>query len=189
MAFFRWLLGLPVAAAITVGLFFFMAGLIRQGDVELGTEKPVIDLTITAQREDTKFTREELRTKIPEKAPETILDFDRKSGDPDPVRVDPTPFKVDPDPPGPEGVAIGPVITIAPPYPEGCRTKGAEGIVIVEFDISPEGNVMNPRVIESPDRCFDRPIIRAVSGWKYPPSRDGRMRYGAVQQFKFELEG
>jgi protein TonB len=91
-------------------------------------------------------------------------------------------------PPG-EGAVSSPVIRIPPPYPENCRSRGAEGVVIVEFDVTPEGNVVNARVVDSANRCFNRSVLKAVSGWKYPPAAGGGMRYGLMERFNFRLEG
>lgn len=189
MAFFRWLLSAPVAVVVTVGLFIFMAKMISDRDLVLAPEREATRIKITADPPPEGRPTPPKPKPLPKDIPETPLEFPKSSEKPGGIKVDPGKVKVDPTPPGGSGVGIGPIITIAPPYPEGCRSKGAEGVVIVQFDISPEGNVMNPRVIESPDRCFNRPIIKAVQGWKYPPSADGRMRYAMVQRFLFNLEG
>ncbi len=84
---------------------------------------------------------------------------------------------------------VGPLIRYAPPYPDNCRSRGVTGTVLVQFDVTPEGNVVNARVIDAPDRCFNR-IVSTVSKWKYPPAyENGRpaMRYGVVKKFNFQL--
>lgn len=89
------------------------------------------------------------------------------------------------------GGAGSPIIRGAPPYPEACASKGIEGVVLVQFDVTAEGNVANIQVISSPNPCFNRAVIRAVSGWKYAPViRDGRpmARYGVTERLVFELK-
>ncbi|NJO35239.1 MAG: energy transducer TonB [Rhodospirillales bacterium] len=83
-----------------------------------------------------------------------------------------------------------PTIRIAPPYPEACASKGIEGVVQVQFDVTAEGEVTNVVILSAPDRCFHRAVLKAVSGWKYSPDmRDGRaaMRRGVRETFVFEL--
>lgn len=49
----------------------------------------------------------------------------------------------------------------------------------------PIGEVTNVRVISSDNRCFDRAVVRAVLGWKYPPSA----RRGVTERIVFKLDG
>jgi protein TonB len=100
--------------------------------------------------------------------------------------------------PGGEGGAIfvpGPTQPVVKPplsYPETCRARGASGVVIVEFDVTPEGNVVNPRIVSSPDGCFDRAVLQTIQRYKYPPpQQDGRAvtQRGVREVFRFELEG
>lgn len=190
MALFRWIIGLPMAALVTGALFFMMAELIKDRGEPLPPEKPQLDLVITAKQTDTPVDeRRPTPPPIPDTMPEPDYDFKRREGLPDGITVGPGPIKVDPTPPDP-GTIQGPTIRIAPNYPEGCRSRSATGVVLVQFDVTPEGDVVNPQIIETPDRCFNRTVIKAVSGWKYPPANaNGRavMRYGVVETFNFQL--
>lgn len=191
MTLFRWVLGLPVAALITAGLFFMMAELIKNKGVELAPDTPAPDLKITADPppEDPKPIKPP-RPVPADEQPETVIKETTRGEKP---KHGPGLPQVDPGPKELEGADIptsGPSIRIAPPYPEGCRSKGAEGVVVVQFDVTPEGDVVNPRIIQSPNRCFDRPVRNAVSKWKYPPTTQGGravMRYGMVETFNFHL--
>ena len=85
-----------------------------------------------------------------------------------------------------------PVVKLPPAYPESCKARGASGVVIVEFDVTAEGNVVNPRIISSADGCFERTVLSTIQKWKYPPPQeDGRAvaRRGVREAFRFELEG
>jgi protein TonB len=48
--------------------------------------------------------------------------------------------------------------------------RGIEGYVVVEFDVSPEGEVLDPYVVDT-DRpgSFERASMRAVRRWAYEP--------------------
>lgn len=187
MTLFRWIIGLPMAGLVTISLFFLMAGLIKDRGEALPPPQPYADIQITAETVKPN-SRPDLpeREDLPDAPPPPEFTTERQPGPDQGFFPGPEPIRVDPTPPG-EQTGIGPVIRIPPPYPENCRARGAEGSVVVEFDVSPEGNVVNPRVISTPDRCFVRPVIKAVSGWKFPPAPGGGMRYGVIEGFSFQL--
>lgn len=187
MILFRWMLGLPMAAMITAALFYLMAELIKDRGEVPPSPQPYAKIKITPDITEPDRRRTlPIREELPDAPPPPEYVTERQSGPDQGTFPGPEPVKIDPTPPG-QKTGIGPVIRIPPPYPEQCRSRGAEGGVIVEFDVSPEGNVINPRVISSPDRCFNRPILKAVSGWKYPPAASGGMRYGVIERFSFQL--
>lgn len=67
-------------------------------------------------------------------------------------------------------------VQAAPVYPFEARRDGRAGQVIVEFTVDETGAVVSPRVIESNDRIFEEPTLRAVSRWRFEPGkRDGRV--------------
>lgn len=47
-------------------------------------------------------------------------------------------------------------------YPETCREKGIQGIVLVEFLITQEGNIEDVKVIKSVDPLLDQEAIRVI---------------------------
>lgn len=190
MNFFRWFVGLPMAAIITAGLFAMMAGLIRQDIVEVGDPTPYPELDIWAEKP--KPDPDPFKPPRPDpKLVPPVTDIERTNPTPVPgPRV--VPPKVDPPTVPPrKGVMGAPSIKYPPQYPENCRSRAAEGTVMVQFDVTPDGAVVNPRIIETADRCFNRTVIATVSKWKYPPAtRGGRavMRYGVIEIIRFELE-
>ena len=188
MFLFRWILGLPFAALVTTGLFFMMAQMIKEKGRDYPPPKPNVDLTITPQKKisDPQTLKPPSET-IPEKMPDVDYEFPKPTGPDKGTIPRPEPTTIDRTPPGQKRMS-GPVIRIPPQYPENCRSRGAQGVVIVEFDVSPEGNVVNPRIVDSSDRCFNRTVLKTVSGWKYPPAAGGGMRYGLVEQFSFQLQ-
>lgn len=186
MFIFRWVLSLPGAALVTTALFIFMAAMIWTEGPVIDDPKPTPVFKITPREPP-----EPRQTKLPpkpvkQKEPETIVEPWRREGGPNPVPTVPT-GKIDPTGPGDYVVPTAPVIKIAPQYPESCRSKQAEGVVVVQFDVTPEGNVVNARIIESSHRCFERTVLATVEKWKYPPSGSSAMRYGFVEYFSFEL--
>lgn len=65
-----------------------------------------------------------------------------------------------------------PILRMAPPYPEDCFEKGAEGRVVVEVDIDADGNVTKVEIIESADQCFNDAVRSMMTKWKYRPVCD-----------------
>lgn len=62
------------------------------------------------------------------------------------------------------------LVRVAPTFPERALALGLEGRVLIEFDISPAGTVMNARVIASePTAIFDEAALQAVRQWRYDP--------------------
>lgn len=57
-----------------------------------------------------------------------------------------------------------------PVYPASAKARGLQGYVLVEYTVSIEGVVLNPKVIESePAGVFDTAAIIAVASWVYKP--------------------
>ena len=79
----------------------------------------------------------------------------------------------------------------APVYPFEAKRTGLTGTVILEFVVDESGHVLEPRVIESSDRAFEEPAMRAVLKWRFEPGRkDGRIvRFRMSQPFQFRLDG
>ncbi|MGV6801208.1 MAG: energy transducer TonB [bacterium] len=194
----RMLIGVPGAVLATIVIFLFMWGLVKPKPFELGEKKdPVaIDLGRKIQDTDTavdqsQFQRPSVDTPPP--PPPAINNADFAPSVDGVAAVTPefdanvdigTGFNPDRD--------AQPLVRIPPQFPERCQGKSA-GVnkVTVEFDVTPQGQTVNPRVVSSTDRCFDRYAIRAVERWKYQPKIvDGepQPRRGVRTSFKFVLE-
>ena len=76
-------------------------------------------------------------------------------------------------------------------FPESAHLKKVEGYVRVEYDVTVDGTVANPRVIESvPEGVFDEAALNAVRSWKFHPAvRDGQAveSKGLVSRLDFKL--
>lgn len=75
-------------------------------------------------------------------------------------------------------------------YPEICRENAIEGVVKVKIYISPEGNVFQVNILESPDEACEeevKRIIQKMPKWE-PATYKGRaIPSRIVLSFKFEL--
>ena len=190
MTYIRWIMGLPLAAIVTAGLFMMMAGFIKRDGGPLAPPRAPLDLEIFAREPVEGPETPDRPAPLTEEQPEIVIP-PTLPGDKPVIQA---------NPPTTSGVDVNietggsqfstPVIKHAPAYPENCRSKAVEGSVLVQFDVTPEGNVINPQIIESADNCFNRTVIRTVSKWKYPPAyQNGKpiMRYGVVERFSFNL--
>ncbi|MGI9549340.1 MAG: energy transducer TonB [Bdellovibrionales bacterium] len=65
---------------------------------------------------------------------------------------------------------VTPIVRIEPNYPRKAAIMGAEGFVILQFDITSLGTVTNISILQaSPPEIFNRSAIIALQKWKYKP--------------------
>jgi len=85
-----------------------------------------------------------------------------------------------------------PLVRIQPQYPPRAASRGIEGWVRVQFNITPSGSVIDATVSDSEPRgMFDRAALEAVSRWKYNPKVEGGVaveRRGVQVLLTFQLE-
>ena len=63
-----------------------------------------------------------------------------------------------------------PIVKVAPVYPRRALSRGIEGYVIVEFIVTKQGTVRDPKVITAePQSIFDRAALDAALKFKYKP--------------------
>lgn len=83
------------------------------------------------------------------------------------------------------------VVRVAPVYPSRALTYGIEGYVVVQFDVTAEGQAVNVVNIESTDSVFDSAAIKAAERFKFKPRVvDGLAlaSYGIQNMFRFTLD-
>lgn len=193
---FRLIIGVPGAIFVTGFLFLFMATMIKQ-NLRLNEEQQAINVNITAQIEDTDLSS-------------ASKDFKRPTLDAPPP---PPPAVNDPsNRPALDGVRaaiptidanlnIGsgfnpdrdaqPLVRIPPQYPDRCQSRAtASETVVLEFDVTPDGQTTNIRVVDSSNTCFNRSASRSVERWKYQPKivdNQAQWRRGVRTAVTFEL--
>lgn len=62
-------------------------------------------------------------------------------------------------------------VQIPPDYPYAMKQSGANGSVVVEFDVDTTGAVVRAEAISYTDREFVEPAVRAVRKWRFEPGR------------------
>ena len=79
---------------------------------------------------------------------------------------------------------LQPVFRVEPIYPMYAITRGIEGWVKIEFAITMNGKVVNPKVVASdPPRIFEQTALTAIYQWRYPPGNESK----SSAHIKFEL--
>ncbi len=192
----RSLLGLPIAAAITVALFVLMQHLIlNEGSIiGDGVDAEIIFPTyiisdyvpeIISDFWPTSLFRPLIKTPLPVPSMDSAIDiFSIRAGNVPIIDI----------------ASINEKFIFIPPYDLATMRLGRnsqrtppstlplpvyKGWVLLEFDISPTGVVENAIVVDSgPDAKFDHSALNAISKWKYKPKViDGKpvAQYGMQQ--------
>ncbi len=201
----RWLISIPGAILVTLGLFFLMIILIQTGDVLLEEKEeyaqieinPIIDDYTPATRQTKIDTIEKVKPPPPppriqkpraDKPNEdlgaslagAIPDFEKpeiNKSDTGNIEI------VDRD--------EQPLVRIPPVYPPRAAERGTEGQCTAYFDIGTNGVPFNITA-KCTSSVFERAVIKAVQKWKYRPRiRDGKpiIRKGWQTEIPFRLEG
>jgi protein TonB len=183
---------------VTTVLFLLLATVIQQQqEVQLSEDRSV-EINVTRQLEDNTQQR-------PEDFQRPVLD---QPPPPPPTVSDPS-FRPSmavemgalPDFSGAD-IDIGtgfnpdrdaqPLVRIPPQYPTQClRAASNLETVVVEFDVTPEGSVVSPRVVDSTNACFNRAALRAVERWRYQPrviDNVAQPRFGVRTAIDFGME-
>ncbi|ADM10055.1 hypothetical protein PB2503_10014 [Parvularcula bermudensis HTCC2503] len=64
-------------------------------------------------------------------------------------------------------------MALEPVYPARCESEAAASeVVVVAYDVSRYGKVLNPQVAESSNACFDRSAVAAVARWDFFPAQE-----------------
>ncbi|WP_203293214.1 energy transducer TonB [Maricaulis parjimensis] len=192
---------LPVAGAVTVGLFVLMNNLIDIGPV---TPDPVVERPPVQIRFEPEPVRIEDRwenieiTELDPPPPVPRLDIEHSAveGMPEGNSWTLPPIEV-------AGIEIGsglanidraqpvPRVRIDPIFPASEASRGRSGECSVTFDITPEGRTTNIRPGTCTSRAFEQATMNAVSRWRYDPQvRNGEpvLYRNAVTQLVYNLD-
>ncbi|MDT8449679.1 MAG: energy transducer TonB [Wenzhouxiangellaceae bacterium] len=194
----RLITGLPGAVVVTSAIFLILATVIStRENVQLSEDRSV-EINVTRQLRDTRTrAAEDFQRPVldqPPPPPPTVTDPSFRpqvsaqiGALPDLSNVDidiGTGFNPDRD--------AQPLVRIPPQYPQRCMARAEpRESVLVEFDVTPEGTVVNARVLESTNSCFDRAAMRAVERWRYNPKivdNVAEPRFGVRHVIEFALE-
>lgn len=187
------------AVGVTIGLFIIMYTLIATSDVKLEEDDlPKIadimmeDTTIDDNlKEFTAEKPEDPEAPPPELATPEIADID----------VD-TSLNVSFAPSADVKIGIGgglasdgeylPIVKVAPIYPRRAQTRGIEGYCIVEYVVTKNGSIRDPKPVDcKPAGMFESSSVKASLKFKYKPRvQDGEPIEvaGVRNKFTYALE-
>ena len=186
---------LVMALAVTLALFYLMKTLIETDEIKIETIPTIIiDLVKPLEMREVIV---ESQTPTPPPPPAV------EPEPPTPVFPGEKITKIhtgpkDPDVPSAD-ITIGgftdggylPLVRVEPTYPRSAITRGIEGYTVVEFDITAQGIVQNPRVLVAfPSNIFNAASLKAISKFKYKPRVDNGVAqpvYGIRNKFVYRL--
>ncbi|HAN28617.1 MAG TPA: energy transducer TonB [Haliea salexigens] len=197
-SFVRVLVGALVAIPVAIGLFFVMQSLIsreyQQEDVE---SRKIADIVVPET---------EIEVNVAQKKPEKVEDPEEP-----PPELDTPDMDMDMDmnvvntaPRASVDVSISssgmssgdgeylPIVKVAPVYPRRAQTRGISGYCIVEYTVTRNGSIRDPRAVDcQPSGVFESASVKAAEKFKYKPRVvDGEpIEVAGVQnKFTYELE-
>jgi periplasmic protein TonB len=200
----RFLVSILLGAAVTFGLFAFMAFLVASSD--RSKDEQLENIVVEVNTTPPKSTAEQRRRVPPPPPP--------------PPKTPPKPQAPEPETnnanaglsfnmPGVQlaqastgisapGAGFGrdgeatPIVRIEPKYPIQAARDGKEGWVKLSFTINEIGGVEDVEVIDAdPKRIFDKEARRALLKWKYKPKvEDGKpmKQFGLTVQLDFKMD-
>lgn len=89
------------------------------------------------------------------------------------------PVRVTEDVEAPVPISMG-----APGYPEGAKSAGVEGTVVIQYVVTETGAVTSVQVVKGPPELTGA-CVAAVSNWKFKPARQKGAPISVVRQARF----
>ena len=194
--------GIPIAGAITLGLFLLMRFLIIPDEVLLEEEGEDVRYIISDMVDEIEARRRDT----------TIDDVDQIDPPPPPPQIErqsaeqpqeglATVMGAIPafDAPrlGADSVNFSvsdrdaqPLVRIEPQYPPRALERGIEGTCDVSFDVTPDGTPTNVQIVRCDSSMLERSSIRAVERWRYNPKVENGIpvaRRGVRTQFDYQM--
>lgn len=200
----RFFAALAVALVVTLGLFYLMQSLITGGEGAM-TDPPrgsVLDFVRVKPEEVVQ--EKERKPERPPEPEEPPPDLPQPQSDTVAETSDATGFdfsatvQADTNLSGGLGLDTSdgeylPIVKVQAAYPRRALQRGIEGYVVVEFTVTRQGTVRDPRVVEAePESIFDQAAMDAVLKFKYKPrvvNGDAVEVEGVQNRITFEIDG
>ena len=177
----RLVIGLILALAVTLSLFWLMQYLIETADRTLNDDGAgnLIDF-VRVKRDESVKTRQ-LKPKKPpppESAPPQppTPQLDNLNPNAEKVAIRAVPVETDIEMTGGFSLGVGegdylPIVKVAPIYPNRALTRGIEGHCVVQYTVTRQGTTRDPVVVV--DQCtstlFHSASVNAALKFKYKP--------------------
>jgi protein TonB len=202
----RYVSSLAAGSFVTLALLFWMQHLIASEPTVYAAEPPPFVYSrlheVREPPSEPRPPRERPKPLDPVPTPPALSDLVTIIDGPAPllagIEIPTGRYFGDPRPPfdggtGPGGTdyALTPVVRVQPSYPYTAAQRGLEGRVVVEFTVTGQGTVRDPRVVASSDAIFDRAALAAALHFRYRPRIvDGNAVAvaGVRAEFEFRLD-
>ena len=197
----RLVIGLIMALAVTLSLFWLMQYLIVTADRSLNDDGAGNLIDFVRVKRDESVKARQLKPKKPpppEAAPPQppTPQLDNLNPNAEKIAISAVPVETDIEMTGGFSLGVGegdylPIVKVAPIYPNRALTRGIEGFCVVMYTVTRLGTTTNPVVIE--DQCtstlFHRASLNAALKFKYKPRiMDGEAVEVPGVQNKFTYE-
>jgi protein TonB len=197
----RLAIGLVMAMAVTLSLFWLMQYLIETADRSLNEDNAGNLVDFVRVKRDEAIERRQLKPKKPpppESAPPQppTPQLDNLNPNAEKIAISAVPVETDIEMTGGFSLGVGegdylPIVKVAPIYPNRALTRGIEGFCVVQYTVTRQGTTRDPFVIE--DQCtsslFHRASVNAALKFKYKPRiMDGEAVEVPGVQNKFTYE-
>ena len=194
----RYSLAFAFGAALSVALFWVMWSLISV-PVDQFEMRQATRVEFTRMRQDTEVQKKQQEKAKPDEPPPVPevpqMDFAKGSVENTVTRITPV---VDPNS-AMRKLQIGagsdrdiiPLVRINPDYPPRALSRGLQGWVIVQFTITAQGTVKDPKVVDSSNSIFNDAALKAIARWRYNPKVEEGVaveRVGVQTKLVFQLE-
>jgi len=197
----RLVIGLIMALAVTLSLFWLMQYLIVTADRTLNDSGAGNLIDFVRVKRDESVKARQLKPKKPpppEAAPPQppTPQLDNLNPNAEKIAISAVPVETDIEMTGGFSLGVGegdylPIVKVAPIYPNRALTRGIEGFCVVQYTVTRLGTTKDPVIIE--DQCtstlFHRASLNAAMKFKYKPRiMDGEAVEVPGVQNKFTYE-
>ena len=177
----RMVIGIILAIAVTLSLFWVMQYLIATADRSLNDDGKNSMLDFVRVKRDESIQRRQLKPKNPpppEQAPPQppTPQLDDLNPNAEKIAISAVPVETDIEMTGGFSLGVGegdylPIVKVAPIYPNRALTRGVEGFCVVQYTVTSLGSTKDPVVIESQctSSLFHRASLNAALKFKYKP--------------------
>ena len=197
----RLVIGLIMALAVTLSLFWLMQYLIVSADRTLNDDGAGNLIDFVRIKRDESVKARQLKPKKPpppEAAPPQppTPQLDNLNPNAEKIAISAVPVETDIEMTGGFSLGVGegdylPIVKVAPIYPNRALTRGIEGFCVVQYTVTRLGTTKDPLIVE--DQCtstlFHRASLNAALKFKYKPRiMDGEAVEVPGVQNKFTYE-
>jgi len=177
----RMAIGIIVALAVTLSLFWLMQYLIATADRSLNEDSAGTLVDFVRIKRDEAIERRQLKPKkppppdSPPPQPPTPQ-LDNLNPNAEKIAISAVPVETDIEMTGGFSLGVGegdylPIVKVAPIYPNRALTRGIEGFCVVQYTVTNLGTTKDPVVIDSQctSTLFHKASLAASLKFKYKP--------------------